>query len=142
MKIAAGAGQPLPEHDLLLVAAAQQPHGCVASPSRAARRRSAPPCRLRTARQHADAREPPSVRQRDVARDGQAGDEPLRLAILGQQPMPRAIASAGMRNAAPGRRRAAAAVERSAPAMTRASSVRPAPSSPRSRALRPRAAKS
>ena len=85
----AGAGQPFPEHDLLLVAAAQQPDRLggrrLHAELVADRRRHVG---LASPRQHAERCQPPAVRQRDVARDGQAGDEPLGLAILREQADP------------------------------------------------------
>ena len=39
-------------------------------------------------RQHAERRQPAAVRQRDVARDGQAGDQALALRSSGSRPMP------------------------------------------------------
>ena len=86
---AAGAGQPFPEHDLLLIAAAEQPHRLRRSRLHAQlvddRR-----CHLRLTmtRQHAGWRETTAVRKRDVARNGQARDQPLRLPVFGKQSDP------------------------------------------------------
>ena len=99
MKIRHVAGEPLAEHDLLLVAAAQQPHRLRrASPSRAARRRSAPPAPPRSgaaARRSGASRRPcGSAMLRATVRPATS---PCALRSSGSRPMPRAIASAGLR---------------------------------------------
>ena len=134
MKMRHVAREPLAEHDLLLVAAAQQPRPAAwavaltrsSSTIGAGHRRLAPP--RQTRRAGASRRPCGSAMLRATVRPGTS---PCALRSSGSSPMPRAIASAGARNRTRGPRRGRGLRRtRSAPAIARASSVRPAPSSP------------
>jgi hypothetical protein len=85
----ARARQPFPEHDFLLVAAAQLSNrlgGRRFHPKLVADR--ARELGLASPGQHAERRQTTSVRKRDVACHGQPGHEPLRLSILWKQTDP------------------------------------------------------